>query len=70
MDFIGRPMLTITKSNVHKMLHDEAFQVSYDFSNQAMMIEPLYVIVFFFVCYLVAIVSARMNFSLDEKKHL
>ncbi len=61
-------MMTITKSNVHKLINDENFQISYEFHNQSMLIEPLYVIVFFFACYLFAIASARFDFSLDEKK--
>jgi hypothetical protein len=68
LDYIGRPSLTITKKNVHKLIHNEAFQVSYDFQNQGLFIEPLYVIAFFFVCYLSAILYGRVNFNFDDDK--
>jgi hypothetical protein len=70
LDYIGRPSMTIKKSNVVSTLHGQAFQVSYDFSSQAMFIEPLYVIAFFFVCFLAAIVYSRIDLSFsDEKKY-
>jgi hypothetical protein len=33
-----------------------------------MFIEPMYVMVFFFACYMVAIVSARIDLNLEEGK--
>lgn len=68
LDYIGKTLVTIRKQNVHSLLHKQPFQVSYDFSDSAMLIEPLYVIVFFFACFLVAIVSARLDLNLDEAK--
>ncbi len=62
-------MITIKKNNVISHLHKQPFQVSYEFSHQGMLIEPMYVIVFFFVCFLAAILSARTDFGFkDEKK--
>jgi oligosaccharyltransferase complex subunit alpha (ribophorin I) len=68
LDYIGKTLITIKKKNVHSLLHGQAFQVSYDFSDQAMFIEPMYVIVFFFACYLAAIVSARLDLNLEDAK--
>lgn len=68
LDYIGKILVTIRKENVHSLLHKQPFQVSYDFSYQAMFIEPAYVIVFFFACFVVAIVSARLDLNLDEAK--
>lgn len=69
LDYIGRPELTITKKNVNKYYHDHAFQVSYDFQSQSILIEPFFPVVFFFVILLVAIIYARLDFSFqDEKK--
>lgn len=68
LDYIGKTLITIRKQNVHSVLHRQPFQVSYEFSDQAMFIEPMYVIVFFFACFLVAIISARLDLNLDEGK--
>ena len=68
LDYIGKTLITITKKNVRSLLHKQPFQVSYDFSDQAMFIEPMYVIVFFFACYIAAIVSARLDLNLDDGK--
>jgi oligosaccharyltransferase complex subunit alpha (ribophorin I) len=69
LDYIGKPLITIKKDNVVSQLHKQPFQVSYDFSSQGLLIEPLYVIVFFLSCFLVAILYARIDLSFkDEKK--
>jgi oligosaccharyltransferase complex subunit alpha (ribophorin I) len=33
LDYIGKTLITITKKNVHSLLHKQPFQVSYDFSD-------------------------------------
>jgi oligosaccharyltransferase complex subunit alpha (ribophorin I) len=69
LDYIGRPQLTIKKTNVISSLHKESFQVSYEMSANALLIEPLYVIAFFFTCFLSAIIYTRVDLSFrDEKK--
>ena len=68
LDYIGKTLITIKKNNVHSQLHKQPFQVSYDFSDQAMFIEPMYVIVFFFACYLAAIFYARIDLSFKDDK--
>ncbi len=71
LDYIGRPVLTITKSNVYKFYHDYPFQVSYDFQRESILIEPFFPVVFFFVVFLSAVIYARLDFSFkDEKKKL
>jgi hypothetical protein len=45
-----------------------AFAPTARFHHQAMFIEPMYVIVFFFACYIAAIVSARLDLNLDDGK--
>ena len=69
LDYIGRPLITIKKSNVISHLHKQPFQISYEFSDKGMLIEPMYVIGFFFVCFLTAIIYGRIDLSFkDEKK--
>ena len=69
LDYIGKPMITIKKDNVLSQLHKQPFQISYDFSTQGLLIEPLYVIVFFLACFIATIAYARIDLSFkDEKK--
>jgi hypothetical protein len=69
LDYIGRPLITIKKANVVSHLHKVPFQISYDFSEAGLLIEPLYVIAFFFACFLAAIAYSRMDLGFkDEKK--
>jgi Ribophorin I len=68
LDYIGRPQITIRKDNVISTLHKHPFQVSYEFSAQGMFIEPIYVIVFFFACFTLAIAYARVDLSFQDKK--
>lgn len=69
LDYIGRPLITIKKSNVISHLHKQPFQVSYDFSSQGLLIEPLYVIAMIFTCFLLAILYGRIDLSFkDENK--
>jgi oligosaccharyltransferase complex subunit alpha (ribophorin I) len=69
LDYIGRPQITIKKANVISSLHKQPFQVSYQMSSQGLLIEPLYVICFFFVCLLSAIIYGRADLGFkDDKK--
>jgi len=70
MDYMGRPCVIVKKSNVVGHLHDYPFQVSYDFSAQGLMIEPLYAVGVIFICYLVAIIFGRLDlrFKDEDKK--
>ena len=69
LDYIGRPEVIIKKSNVHSDLHHVPFQVSYSFASSGLFIEPIYVIAFFFACFLSTIVYSRLDLSFkDEKK--
>ena len=68
LDYIGKPLITIKKSNVVSLIHKQPFQVSYEFSNQGMLIEPAYVIAFFFAFFLVAILYTRIDLSFKDDK--
>lgn len=70
LDYIGRPQIRIRKANVISSLHKQPIQVSYEFSDQGMFIEPMYLIAFSFACYLVAILYSRSDLTFkDDKKH-
>lgn len=68
LDYIGRPQITIKKSNVFSSLHKKPFQVTYELSTQGMFIEPFYVIAFFFACYCAAILYSRVDLSFHDRK--
>lgn len=63
-------MIVIKKSNVISSLHKENFQISYTFSNSALFIEAIYVIVFVFILFLLAIYFARFDMHFDDKKEI
>lgn len=70
LDYIGRPQLIIKKANVYSQLHKQPFQVSYHMSAQGLLIEPLYVIAFFFICFLAAIIYGRIDLGFKDEKKL
>lgn len=69
LDYIGRPVVYLTKDNALGGIHDKYFQVSYTFTNQMLFIEPIYLIVFFFTLFLFAIAYSRFDMHFDEKKN-
>jgi oligosaccharyltransferase complex subunit alpha (ribophorin I) len=68
LDYIGRPMITMKKDNVHSSLHKQPFQVSYKMSANGLLIEPLFVIAFFFVVFVSCIMYSRMDLSFKNEK--
>lgn len=67
LDYIGRPVVVIKKSNVFSPEHSQIFQISYTFETASLFIEPIYVIAVVFACFLTAIGFARFSSGEDDK---
>jgi oligosaccharyltransferase complex subunit alpha (ribophorin I) len=69
LDITGRPVITFRKTNLVEN-HINDFNVKYNFSRVMMLQEPLLVIVFLYLIFLVIIVAMRLDFSIiKEKEH-
>lgn len=67
LDTFGRPVITFTKANlVENHIHD--FNVSYNFSRVMMLQEPLLVVAFFMILFLLVIVWLRLDFSISKEQ--
>lgn len=67
LDTFGRPVITFTKKNlVENHIHD--FNVKYNFSKVTMLQEPFLVIGFFFILFVIVIISTRLDFAIYKEK--
>lgn len=65
LDTFGRPVITFTKQNLVEN-HITDLNLSYNFSRVMMLQEPLLVVGFFMVLFLLAIVWMRLDFSISK----
>lgn len=69
LDTFGRPVITFTKKNlVENHIHD--FNLKYNFSKVTMLQEPFLVIGFFFILFVIVIISTRLDFSIYKEKEI
>lgn len=67
LDTVGRPVIVFTKENlVENHIHD--FNIKYNFSRVMMIQEPLLIIGFLYVLFLVVIVWTRLDFSISKDR--
>lgn len=67
LDTFGRPVITFSKQNlVENHIHD--FNIKYNFSKVTMLQEPFLVIGFFFILFVIVIISIRLDFSIYKEK--
>lgn len=67
LDTFGRPVITFTKKNlVENHIHD--FNLKYNFAKVTMLQEPFLVIGFFFILFVIVIISTRLDFSIYKEK--
>jgi oligosaccharyltransferase complex subunit alpha (ribophorin I) len=69
LDTSGRPMLVLHKKNVVAE-HNQHFQVSYNFSKTSMLLEPLILVITYFVVFLFAMIYVRFDLSISREKIL
>lgn len=63
LDYFGRPVVVIKKQDVMQDLHNQYFQVSYNFEDKSMLIEPLYVSIIVFGMYVASMIFTRIGGS-------
>uniref|UniRef100_T1GKA4 Dolichyl-diphosphooligosaccharide--protein glycosyltransferase subunit 1 n=1 Tax=Megaselia scalaris TaxID=36166 RepID=T1GKA4_MEGSC len=67
LDTFGRPVIEFSKKNlVENHIHD--FNLKYNFAKVTMLQEPLLVIGFFFILFVVVIICIRLDFSIYKDK--
>lgn len=66
LDTFGRPVITFTKQNLVEN-HITDFNLSYNFSRIMMLQEPLLVVGFFMLMFLLVIVWLRLDFSISKE---
>lgn len=66
LDTTGRPVITFTKQNLVEN-HIQDFNLSYSFSRILMLQEPLLVVGFFMILFLLVIVWMRLDFSISKE---
>ncbi|XP_075158999.1 dolichyl-diphosphooligosaccharide--protein glycosyltransferase subunit 1 [Haematobia irritans] len=68
LDTLGRPTITFTKKNVVEN-HIANFELTYNFSKVLLLQEPLLLISFVFVIFMLAIICKRLDFSISTHPH-
>lgn len=69
LDTFGRPVITFSKRNlVENHIHD--FNLKYNFSRITMLQEPLLVIGFLFLLFVIVIICMRLDFSITKEKEI
>lgn len=68
LDITGRPVITLKKKNLVEN-HINDFNVKYNFSKIMMLQEPLLVVCFLFVLFLLVIIWMRLDFSISKETH-
>jgi len=71
LDITGRPVITFRKTNLVEN-HINDFNVKYQFSRIMMLQEPLLVVVFLYLFFLLVIIWMRLDFSIikDREQHV
>ncbi|XP_017478999.1 PREDICTED: dolichyl-diphosphooligosaccharide--protein glycosyltransferase subunit 1 [Rhagoletis zephyria] len=64
LDTVGRPVITLYRRNLVEN-HIANFSLKYTFSKISLLQEPLLVVAFFFIIFIVAIISLRLDFSIN-----
>lgn len=69
LDTVGRPVIVFTKENlVENHIHD--FNVKYNFNKILLVQEPLLIIGFLYILFLVVIVWSRLDFSITKEREI
>lgn len=68
LDTIGRPVVSFSKLNLVEN-HISDFNLKYTFSKVSLLQEPLLVIAFIYIIFLVTIVFLRLDFSITSQSH-
>lgn len=68
LDTFGRPTITFSKKNVVEN-HIANFELTYNFSKVLLLQEPLLLISFVFLIFIVAIICKRLDFSISSHPH-
>jgi oligosaccharyltransferase complex subunit alpha (ribophorin I) len=68
LDFFGRPVISFRKTNLVEN-HITDFNLKYTFSKIMMLQEPLLVIIFLFILFVIAIIWMRLDFSIIKEPH-
>lgn len=66
LDFMGRPSVVLTFRNHVPHVIDSTIRIRYKFSNQMLLIEPLYLVTGIFILFLVSITFGRLNLDFKE----
>ncbi|XP_004537908.1 dolichyl-diphosphooligosaccharide--protein glycosyltransferase subunit 1 [Ceratitis capitata] len=64
LDTVGRPVITLSCKNLVEN-HIANFNLKYTFSKITLLQEPLLVVAFFFIIFFIAIISLRLDFSIN-----
>jgi oligosaccharyltransferase complex subunit alpha (ribophorin I) len=67
LDTSGRPVLVLHKKNVVAE-HNQHFLVTYNFSKTSMLLEPLILVISYFVVFLFAMLYVRFDLSISKEK--
>ena len=69
LDFIGRPMISVSQKNTIHDLHNEIVRVRYTFNSRDFYLEPGYVFAMIFSLFLTSMIYSNLSLNLkDEKK--
>ncbi|XP_055376168.1 dolichyl-diphosphooligosaccharide--protein glycosyltransferase subunit 1 [Condylostylus longicornis] len=69
LDTFGRPVISFSKRNlVENHIHD--FNLKYNFAKITMLQEPLLVVSFLFVLFVIVIICMRLDFSIVKEKEI
>uniref|UniRef100_A0A0C9RE18 Dolichyl-diphosphooligosaccharide--protein glycosyltransferase subunit 1 n=1 Tax=Fopius arisanus TaxID=64838 RepID=A0A0C9RE18_9HYME len=64
LDTVGRPVIIMSSKNLVEN-HIANFNLKYSFSKITLLQEPLLVVAFFFIIFIIAIISIRLDFSIS-----
>jgi len=65
LDTSGRPVLVLHKKNIVAE-HNQHFLVTYNFSKTSMLLEPLILVISYFVVFLIAMLYVRFDLSISK----
>ncbi|TMW53022.1 hypothetical protein DOY81_001885 [Sarcophaga bullata] len=68
LDTFGRPTITFTKTNLVEN-HIANFELHYNFSKVLLLQEPLLIITFVFIIFILTIIFKRLDFSITTHSH-
>jgi hypothetical protein len=67
LDYFGRPMLIIKKTNAVHEICDSTIRVKYNFTQNDLFLEPACMVALIFSLFLSAIIYSRIGLSLESK---